>query len=584
MSEIHWHEWGDEAFEAAKESEKPVLLFIVASWCRWCRTMERETFSHPDVAGLIQEGYVPIQVDKDRRPDVNARYNMGGWPSTVFLTPEGDVITGGTYFGATKLAALLEKISRAYKEDKDKIEETVREMVRKEKDKKKETPATSEALSLDIITNVTRSIYREFDEKYGGFGTGQKFPQPEAIDFAILQHFKTNDIKLQGVVDKTLTEMAEGRLFDSVGGGFFRFCATRDWRVPHTEKLLEMNARLLWNYLNAYLVMDREFYREIAQKTASYICSQLWDKEREAFWGSQDADDDYYQMESMERRDRKPPQVDRTIYANLNAMAASSFLRAGAVLDDPVLQHMAISAIEFVLENLYSPERGVYHYFDTSRHILGLLNDQIYLCQALLQAVEYMGENRYLEVIRDLIDTIVQKQSSSLGGFYDIPQRHSGPGGLRRQNKSILENAVMASVLIRYHYLTFDDRYLDLAESTLKAFAEDYHLYGYFTAGYAKAVDLYFYKPLYVVIIGKQESPQTQRLRKAATQIYLPSRIVQTIDPETEPELVERMQFPIGKEPKAYVCLERSCHAALEDPDKLKQVMVEIDSKRAPLR
>jgi uncharacterized protein YyaL (SSP411 family) len=582
MTSIEWLEWNDESFATAVEQEKPVFLFISATWCRWCRAMDQETFTEPGVVELIRKEFIPIRVDKDRRPDINARYNMGGWPSTAFLTPEGEVITGGTFFYAQELAPLLEKIAQAFREDKDRIEETVREMIRKEEEDQKEESTSGAVLNLEIITNVSRSIYREFDEKYGGFGTGQKFPHSEAIDFALLQYHKTNDLKLFGVINKTLNGMVEGQLFDGVGGGFFRFCATRDWRSPHTEKLLDTNARLLCNYLDAYLVMGREDYRETAQKTASYICSNLWDREHHAFWGSQDADEDYYQLDEVKRKERKPPQADRTIYANLNALAASAFLQGGAVLDAPFLQDMAISSIEFVLNNLYCPERGVYHYYDNSRHIIGILSDQIYLCQALMQAVEYVGENRYLDIIGDLIETIVQKQSATHGGFYDIPQRKTAHGGLKRQNKSILENAVLAGILIRYHYLTFDDSYLKLAERTLKAFALDYHLYGYFTAGYARFVDLYFYKPLYVIIMGNRESPRTVELRKAATQLYMPSRVVQTIDPDTEPELVERMQFPIGLEPKAYVCLEQSCHAAVEDPEELKTVMLNLDANRAP--
>ena len=142
----------------------------------------------------------------------------------------------------------------------------------------------------------------------------------------------------------------------------------------------------------------------------------------------------------------------------------------------------------------------------------------------------------------------------------------------------------MAGVLIRYHYLTFEEEYLRLAERTLKAFARDYHLYGYFTAGYARYVDLYFYKPLYVIILGERERERTAALRKAATGIYLPSRVVQTIDPEREPDLVERMRFPIGRDPKAYVCLEQACHAAVDAPDELRKVMEDLDANRPPRR
>jgi len=195
-----------------------------------------------------------------------------------------------------------------------------------------------------------------------------------------------------------------------------------------------------------------------------------------------------------------------------------------------------------------------------------------------------MGENRYLDVIRDLIETIVQKQSSDVGGFYDIPRNREALGGLRRQNKSILENAAMASVLIRYHYLTFERKYLDLAERTLTSFAQDYHLYGYFTAGFARAVDLFFYKPVYVIILGHRESPKTTLLRKTATRIYLPSCIALTVDPESEPDLVEQMQFPIGREPKAYLCLERSCQAAVDDPEALTRAILDLEAGRRPQR
>lgn len=583
MSSIQWLEWNDETFEKAKAEDRPVLLTVYATWCRWCKAMEDETFGDDDVVRHVEESFIPIRVDKDKRPDIDTRYNMGGWPSIAFLTPEGDLITGGTYFTPKEMALLLERIASAFKEDRDRIEESIREMLQKEEAEEKKIPARGGQLNLKIITNVSRSIYREFDEKYGGFGTGQKFPHSEALDFALVQYFKTNDLKLYGVINKTLTGLAEGGLFDEVGGGFFRYCATRDWRSPHTEKLLETNVKLLNNYLDAARIIDRESYRKVAVQTCSFICSELWDEENKAFFGSQDADDDYYELEALYRKDRKPPQVDRTIYAGLNAQAASAFLKAGAVLDEPALQEMALSALEFVLNNMYTPERGVYHYFDTSRHILGLLADQIYLCDALLQAVEYRGENRYLDVIRDLIETIVKKQGSDRGGFYDIPHDRMARGGLRRQNRSILENAAMASVLIRFHSITFDQTYIDLAERTLKAFAHDYHLYGYFTAGYARAVDLFFYKPIYVIIMGDKESPKTELLRQTATKIYLPSCIALSIDPDTEPELVQRMQFPIGKEPKAYICLEQSCRAAVDDPEELQKTILDLEEGRAPL-
>jgi len=570
MAFVNWLNWDDTSFEKAKEESKLVLLFIVASWCRWSRSMEDKIFSNEKIIELMEKEFVPIRIDKDRRPDINERYNMGGWPSCAILTPDGEVITGGTYFDEEELAMLLEKVPAAYREKKDRIQDAIDAMVREEEEGQKEKDTRKGELSEKIITNVSRSIIAEFDEKYGGFGKGQKFPHSEAIDFAILQYARTNDLKLLGVVNKTLEEMTDGELFDPVGGGFFRYCATRDWRAPNTEKLLETNVGLLHCYATAYQVMGRTRYFDVAKETAHYICANLWDADYGAFRSSQDADDDYYLLDKLERRDRKPPGTDRTIYANTNAMAATVFLEVAPVLREPLLKKMACQAIEFILKNLYVTDRGVYHYFDRSRQILGLLTDQIYLCRALLSAVEFAGKNEYIEVIRDLLGIIVQKQSSISGGFYDISEKTGARGGLRRRNKSILENAVIADVLIRFYSLTFEEEYLQLAERTLASFARDYHLYGYFTAGYAKAVDLFFHKPLYVVIVGSKEDERTNRLAEEALKHFFASRVLLTIDPVCEKDLAMKMEFPTDREPTAYVCVEKTCLAAIRNPQDLK--------------
>jgi len=580
MVSTNWLDWDDEAFELAKESNKPILLSIVASWCRWCKSMDESVFADESVAEIIGREYVPIRVDKDRRPDINERYNMGGWPSLAILNSDCEVITGGTYFSSDQLAELLEKVATAYREKRDTIQELIKATIEEEEATQKERDARQGELSPEIITNVSRAIISEFDEKYGGFGQGQKFPHPEAIDFAIYQYYKTNDIKLLGVIGKTLDAMAGGDLCDEVGGGFFRYCGTRDWRVPNTEKLLETNVGLLHNYALAYQVMGKDEYLTVARKTADYICANLWDADYGAFRNAQDADDDYYQLDELSRRERKAPSSDRTIYANTNAMAAACFLEVAPVLQAPILKDMALQAIDFVLKRLYSQDRGVYHYYDGTKHILGLLTDQIYFCRALLSSVEYAGVNEFMEILENLIDVVIQRQSSTHGGFYDIPELSNARGGLRRRNKSILENALVAESLIRFHGLTFKDDYLEIAERALVAFAKDYHLYGYFTAGYARAVDFFYNKPCYVIIVGPRDDERTDRLAEEATKHFLASRIVMTLDPQHERELALSMEFPLDREPTAYVCYEKTCHAAIQDPKELKEAMGQFDANR----
>jgi uncharacterized protein len=577
---IDWQEWEDEIFEKARAENRPIFLVISASWCRWCKSMDETAFSNPSVVEIIEKEYVPIRVDKDKRPDINERYNMGGWPSCSVLSSDGEVVTGGTYFTADQLATLLEKVADAYRDRKEKIQDLIDATVREEEEGQQARDRSGGKLSAEIITNVMRSIIGEFDEKYGGFGQGQKFPHPEAIDFAILQYYKTNDLKLLGIINKTLESMADGDLHDSVGGGFFRYCATRDWRAPNTEKLLETNVSLLHNYSFAYQIMGRDRYFDVARRTADYICANLWDADQGAFRSSQDADDDYYLLDEVSRRDRNPPASDRTIYANTNLMAAAVFLETAPILKAPILKDMALQAIDFVLTKLYSRDRGVYHYWDGNKHIVGLLTDQIYLCRALLSAVEYAGVNEFIDTIKEVIEGIVQRQSSSHGGFYDIPEMSGARGGLQRRNKSILENAVIAEALVRFHYLTFTEEYVQVAEKCLAAFAKDYHLYGYFTAGYARAVDLFYNKPLYVVIVGPGGDRQTLTLAEEASKHYLASRIILTIDPETEKELASSMEFPLDRDPTAYVCMEKTCHAAIKDARELRAAMMKVDSQR----
>ncbi len=188
--------------------------------------------------------------------------------------------------------------------------------------------------------------------------------------------------------------------------------------------------------------------------------------------------------------------------------------------------------------------------------------------------------NEFIGTITEVVDGIIQRQSSSHGGFYDIPEMNGARGGLQRRNKSILENAVIAEALVRFHYLTFTEEYVQVAEKCLAAFAKDYQLYGYFTAGYARAVDLFYNKPLYVVIVGPGGDHQTLTLAEEASKHYLASRIILTIDPETEKELASSMEFPLDRDPTAYVCMEKTCHAAIKDARELRAALMKVDSNR----
>lgn len=574
MSQILWREWGDEAFAEAKRLGRPILLFLQAAWCRYCRRMDFESFADAAVVELAMAQYVPVRVDKDRRPEVNERYNVGGWPSVCVLTQDGELVTGNTYLGPDDLRDFLARVARYWSDNQEHIASTIRARIERERADAGKRRGAAGQVDAAIVERVVGAILGEFDTEYGGFGSGQKFPHPESIDFALLHFEQTGDARLRDVVEKTLTAMVESPLHDAEEGGFFRYSTTRDWRTPHTEKLLETNVGLLRNFLEAYQILERKDYRKVAERIVLYLRTHLRHPELPAYFGSQDSDEDYYARTLVQRRTLRAPAVDRTLYTNWNAAAVSALFKASAVLDDASCARNATDLVEWLIEECHAPGRGMYHYHDGhGRHILGLLTDQAYMLRALLHATQYTGERRYLDVAEDLLGTLMSKHAAPEGGFFDLPADARGPGGLRRRNVSILENALIAEACLRAYHLTQKEAYLEAAHKTLLVFTEDYHLYGYFTAGYARAVDLFLHAPIHAVIVGKRGEPATDAMIAAATRLYLPSKLVQVIDPALDDDLLSRFELPREPAPAAYVHIRRTHVGSATDADQLVALM-----------
>lgn len=582
MSEpLAWHEWGEQTFAEAERRGRPVLLLLYASWCRFCRRME-EVLADPRLLEILRDRFLLVRVDKDRRPEVNDRYNMGGWPSLCLLTPAGELITGGTSFTVEQLDELLVRADRMWTEHSERIVARLEDAIARERTRAEERARRAGDLTPSIVEKIQKAIVREFDDVYGGFGSGQKFPHSESLDFTLLRFVQTRDDTLKRVALATLGQMAESPLHDAVEGGFFRYSTTRDWRSPHTEKLLETNVGLLRNYLEAYQVFERPEFRQVAENIVQYMQRHLRVTHLPAFCGSQDSDDDYYAADLAARMQRKPPAVDQTVYVNWNAAAVSALFKAAAVLGDASYRVLAEETLSFLIEECYDPGRGMYHYHDgNSRHILGLLTDQAYAARALVHAAQYTGERRYLDVAEDLLQILMARQVGSHGGFYDIRVESGAVGGLQRRNQSILENGLIAEVFLRVHHLTAKDEYRETAERTLRLFAEDYHLYGYFTAGYGRAVDLCLRPPVHAVIVGDRGTPETEALVRAAAGLYLSSKLVQVIDPRQDEDLLRRFELPAEPRPVAYVTVGGAHVARETDPARLADVMIRYEGREA---
>ena len=556
MAATAWRAWGDEAFAEARASGRPLLLLLGAEWCRFCSALEQGVLREPDVAAALAHRFVPVRADKDRHPEVDARYRRGGWPTLAIVAADGTLQAGGAALSDHEVRALV----------------TGRAPARS---------ARPAAFTPAIVERVAQAVLDGFDARHGGFGTGQKFPHAETLDFALLYAEKTRNPAFREIVQKTLTEMADGQLADPVEGGFFRYCATRDWRQPCTEKLLSVQAGLLRNYLEGWQLFGRPEFRKAAQKTLSYVEHVLRDPATGAWFSGQEADDDYYRLSERARADRKLPRVDRTIYASSVCAAISALLKAGVVLDDETATRHAQDGARFLADTLWSPGQGIYHSFDGERHILGRLADQVYALRALLHVIQYTGENRWLAVVEDLIATITKKQSPAHGGFYDQRDDDSKFAQMKRRQSTLLENGLMAEALVRAHCLTAKREYLELAGRTLQAFCADYPLYGYFTAEYGRAVELFFRPPLRVFVVARAGMTGRSELLDAARRTYAPSKLVLALDPLSDAELLACHGFPERAAATAFVCVSGACTAELSDPAALPTAMAQAEALRS---
>ncbi|WP_408958776.1 thioredoxin domain-containing protein [Natrinema sp. 74] len=318
---VNWQPWDEAALEAAKERDVPIFLSIGYSACHWCHVMEEESFQDEAVAEVLNENFVPIKVDREERPDVDSIYmtvcqlvrGQGGWPLSAWLTPEGKPFFIGTYFppegqrGQPGFRDLLERISDSWEseEDREEMEHRAQQWTDAAKDRLEETPDAAGTggggapPSSDVLETAADAVVRSADREYGGFGSGQKFPQPSRLRVLARAYDRTGEEDYLDVLEQTLGAMASGGLYDHVGGGFHRYCVDRDWTVPHFEKMLYDNAEIPRAFLAGYQLTGEGRYAEVVEETLAFVDRELTHDEG-GFFSTLDA-----QSESPETGERE---------------------------------------------------------------------------------------------------------------------------------------------------------------------------------------------------------------------------------------------------------------------------------------
>ena len=299
---VDWYPWGEEALQRAKDEDKPILLSIGYSACHWCHVMERESFENEEIAGIMNEHFVNIKVDREERPDLDSVYmnavqaltGSGGWPMTMFLTPEGKPFYGGTYFppadrgGMPGFPSVLTGVSQAYRTRRGDVVQTTTQLLSHMQHLSQPTRSL-EPLAPDLMHQAYQSLGQNYDYQNGGFGAAPKFPQAMTCEFLLRYSRVANSPRALEMVEDTLHKMAMGGIYDQIGGGFHRYSTDAYWLVPHFEKMLYDNALLSKLYIHAYQASGDPMYRRITEETLDYVLREMTDP-KGGFYSTQDAD------------------------------------------------------------------------------------------------------------------------------------------------------------------------------------------------------------------------------------------------------------------------------------------------------
>jgi uncharacterized protein len=468
---VAWLPWSADAFARAARERKPIVLSIVAPWSHACREMDRTTWADGGITSTVAAGYVAIRVDSDRRPDINERYNLGGWPTTAFLNADGLIVGGGTFVSAERMPGILARVRDAFARG-------VPAPARQTRDPVASGAPPSEAKLTDLVLSA-------FDPEHGGFGRQPKFPHAAPVRLALSLYGDTRDSRLRAIVERTLEAMARGGLHDDIDGGFFRYSSARDWTEPCCEKLLETNAALLAAYAEADQMLEGSLWSDVVRRTVDYLLTRLAGPEG-AFYGSEYAPPEYY--EAADRSALPLPEVDRTCYVDANASAVSALIAASVSLQDDGLARTALGSLERVLLPSYRPGHGIAH--DTGADgVRGLLADHVAMIHALLEAHALTQDEPYVMMAEELGHHVLRTMwDEAAGCTLDRIAGDDDVGLLREPRRPFAVTADAASAFARLERASGEPAFRGRARAILDAIAPDAVHQGPLAAHYLLAV------------------------------------------------------------------------------------------------
>jgi len=629
---VDWQPWDEGALDEARSKDKPILLSIGYAACHWCHVMERESFEDELIAKKMNEQFVCIKVDREERPDIDAVYmdavqamtGHGGWPMTMFLSPNGTPFYGGTYFppeprhGLPAFTQVLDAVSDAYRTRRDEVVSEGTRLMAQIAEQTSPRPS-SEPLTNSLLSHAVHHLSSSFDPAQGGFGTAPKFPQAPVLEF-VLSSASLDLGRSQEMIDVTLDRMAKGGIYDQIGGGFSRYSVDPNWLVPHFEKMLYDNAQLARIYLRAWQLRKRPLYRRVAQETLGYLIRDMSSPDG-AFYASEDADSEgiegrfyvwtfeefmqlapaasaYYgvtpagNFEGLNiltaasdeppgearaallaaRSRRERPARDEKILASWNALCITALAEAGAAFEQDALIEAASRCCRFVLDRMVLGGRLQHVFKDGVAKVPAMLEDYAYLTEALLTLWEITFEPAWatdaLRLTEQMIDLFWDQDSV---GMFTTAKDHEK---LILRQKEVVESATpapnaVAAIVMQKLAILFDRPDLTKRADDILRLAHTYMARAPQATGtFLCALGFHLSTPKELVVLGNANDPSTKALLREVWSRYIPHKVLAGGPPGIDSPLLEG-KAPLDGRPTAFVCENYSCNAPVTTAEEL---------------
>jgi uncharacterized protein YyaL (SSP411 family) len=649
---VHWQPWGDETLAAARAAGKPILLSIGYAACHWCHVMAHESFENGQIADRMNELFVNIKVDREERPDLDAIYQhalalmgeQGGWPLTMFLTPDGEPFWGGTYFppeqrwGRPGFPQVIEAMSHAYLQDRDKVAKNV--VALREALQRLGRPERGGMVGLEQLDRIAERLLREVDQLHGGIGSAPKFPQTGILELLWRAWKRTGQMPYREAALKALDAMCQGGIYDHLGGGFARYSTDARWLVPHFEKMLYDNAELVDLMTLVWQETKNPLYLQRVAETVDWVGREMLTPEG-AFASSLDADSEheegkFYVWSETEidtvlgeraalfkgfyegtaegnwegktilnrssrpqladdaterelafcrsllfraRADRVRPGWDDKVLADWNGLMISATANAGLVFERPAWIAMARGAFDFIRAEMTGDDGRLLHSWRAGRaRNPANVDDYANLCRAALVLHEATSDEGFLKQTRDWLAILDRHYWDAAEGGYFFAANDTE--GLIARAKTAADSAVPAGngtlvgVLTRLAMLTGDEAYLRRAETIVQSFSGEVARNFFPLATLLNNTEL-LAKPVQIVLVGENATPELEALRRAVYGVSLPNRVVLMVAPERQLPAAHPAfgKGTIDGKPAAYVCEGPVCSLPVTDAETLLETL-----------